>query len=115
MDAGDLAVVNRNSLVVVPKKDYMDWARNCPGGSPGMDLDGLMEGGTVYLMPEVKAGPQKWLSRNYAAIFDQELEAWYRDKSAWPADRSFAAFQRFFEVRFCSMVFDMGEEPLEVE
>ncbi len=115
MDVGDLAVVNRNSLVVVPRKDYLDWARGCPGGSPGMELDGLMEGGTVYLMPEVKASPEQWLRRNFAAIFEQELDAWYRDRDAWPQDRSLAAFRRFFDVRFCSMVFDLGEEPLEAE
>jgi hypothetical protein len=107
--------VNRSCLIVSPAKGYVDWARSCPGGHPGEGVVDPGEAGTVYLIPEPEAGPEKWLAKNYRAIFENELEAWYQDESAWPQDRSLKAFKTFFDVRFCSMVLDMGKEPLETE
>lgn len=35
--------------------------------------------------------------------------------SLWPADRSFDAFRRLFNVRFHSMVFDLSKGVIEPE
>lgn len=47
------------------------------------------------------------------AMFVHELDAWRRDDAFWPEDRSFEAFKKFFDVRFCSIVLDMGEDEIE--
>ena len=47
-------------------------------------------------------------------IFEQELESWDRLQEAWPKDRSFEAFQRWFDSIHW-MIFDMADEPLELE
>ena len=67
---------------------------------------------TAYLIPEVDAEPDAWLKRNFATIFEHELYAWCVDTELWPKDRSFKAFKKFFNIRFCSMVLDMGKEPI---
>ena len=69
--------------------------------------------GTVYLVPEIDAGPQTWLVRNYTPMFENELEAWCSDEVFWPEDRSFKVFQKFFKIRFCSMALDMGQGPIK--
>ena len=104
----DLPTVNRYAVVLAPTEAYLEWARECPERDPELTLELLREDGTVYLIPETNAEPDNWLRRNYAAMFEHELDAWYTDDAFWPEDRSFKTFQKFFEVRFCSMVFDMG-------
>ena len=53
----------------------------------------------------------------YSDIFEEELNAWYRDRKLWPKKRDYKTFQKWFEVKAHSMVFDMvegdvGEEEL---
>jgi hypothetical protein len=54
------------------------------------EFSGLGEEGTVYLIPETNGEPDKWLRRNFGAMFENELEAWYTDRDFWPRDRSFS-------------------------
>ena len=115
MNGDYLPSLNRNALVVSPGEGYLAWARTCPDVTPDLDIEGHFEGGTVYLLPEMKAGPERWLQRNYAAIFEEELESWHRDPEGWPQNRTHKMFKQFFKTRFCSMVFDLGKEPLEAE
>jgi len=106
----DLPMVSRSALVLEPTRAYWEWAKSCPGEDPKVPPAGTGEEdeGTVYLIPEMDLGPEGWLRSNYAAIFEHELWAWCTDETLWPADRSLDAFTRFFTVRFCSMVLDMG-------
>ena len=91
-----------------------DWARSCPGEASEDVLSALAdEDGTGYLIPELEGDFETWLQRNYQTIFEHELWAWHTDESFWPNDRSFEAIQTLFEVRFHSMVLDMGEDPIE--
>ena len=109
----DLPMVNRAALVLEATQIYVDWANNCPGGGPKLVLSEMRDdASTVYLIPEMDFGPEAWLRKHYLALFEQELHAWHTDKTDWPKDRSFEAFNKFFTVRFHSMVLDMGEEPI---
>jgi len=108
-----LPTVNRSALVVEPTKVYLEWARGCPDGDPELTLDEICEEITIYLIPEVYAEPEAWLKRNYKAIFEHELESWCIDDDLWPGDRSFKAFRKFFRVRYCSMLLDMGRGAIE--
>jgi hypothetical protein len=110
-----LKSVNRNCLIVTPIQGYIDWARSMPDATPDLRVVDPEEPGHAYLIPEQDSGPDKWLKRNYQAIFEEELEAWCLDADLWPKGRSYKAFQAFFEVRFFSMVMDLGKGLLEVE
>ena len=50
---------------------------------------------------------------HWEEIFEYELNAWMRDASTWPSNRTLTLFQQWFDVEFASMVFDLCEEPLE--
>jgi hypothetical protein len=110
----DVPTVNRSALVLEPAEAYWEWANSCHGDDPKLapPEPGDEEEGTVYLIPEMDFGPEAWLRRNYATMFEHELWAWCTDETFWPEDRSLKAFKRFFKVRFHSMVLDMGEEPI---
>jgi hypothetical protein len=108
-----LPMVNRTAVMVEPARGYLDWARECPEAIPDLTLKELCKEGTVYLIPETNAYPDSWLKRNFVAIFEHELDAWYTDRVFWPKDRSFKAFKKFFKVRFCSMVLDLGKGLIE--
>ena len=109
----DLPMVSRSALILEATQVYVDWANNCPGGGPRLVLSEMRDDqSTVYLIPEMDFGPEAWLRTNYLAMFEEELHAWCTDESYWPKDRSFKAFNRFFTVRFYSMVVDMDEESI---
>lgn len=108
-----LPIVNRAAMVLEPAQAYLELARVCPEAIPDLTLKQLGEEGTVYLIPDTNDEPDKWLRRNFGAMFENELEAWYTDRVFWPKDRSFKAFKKFFKVRFCSIVLDLGNGSLE--
>jgi hypothetical protein len=68
---------------------------------------------TVYLIAETNDEPDRWLRRNFVAMFEHELDAWYTNRVFCPKDRSFKAFKKIFKVRFCSMVLDLGKGSIE--
>ena|ERR1051326_8520812 len=100
--------VNRVAIVVRPKEPFFDWLRAVEPEAP---IDGLGsdEPGTVYL---AKVGEifdaERVVRRHFQAIFEAELDAWYRDPKTWPRRRSYAMFRKWFEVRLMETVFDLG-------
>jgi hypothetical protein len=108
-----LPEINRCAIVLEPTRAYLEWAKASPEGDHELTFEDIGKEGTVYLMPVVDAEPDAWLNRNYEAMFKHELDAWCRDDALWPRDRSFDAFKKFFEVRFCSIVLDMGQDEIQ--
>ncbi len=47
------------------------------------------------------------LEEVYEAIFEAELDYWHRDTAAWPAERTYAVFRKWFEVRFYPLIQDL--------
>ena len=101
--------VNRFALVLEPTEAYLKWATGSPEGDDELTLEELQDDATVYLIPETTAGPDAFLRRNYAAMFERELASWCTDESFWPKNRSFKTFKRFFRVRLHSVVIDLGK------
>jgi len=104
----EFPTINRSALVLEPVEGFLEWARSGPEGDSGLAVDELRDDSTAYLIPELDTEPEKWLKRHYAAMFEHELWSWCTDETLWPEDRSYRAFKRFFRVRFCSVVVDMG-------
>jgi hypothetical protein len=107
----NLPTINRFVLVVEPTNVFLDWARKFPDEDLELTLGELQEDTSAYLMPHTD--PDSWLEQNYMRIFKLELDAWSVDHSCWPKDLSFKTFKEFFNVRFCSIVIDMGEGPIK--
>lgn len=104
--------VNRFVVLVEPTDAYLAWAKTCPGCDIEITLEELREGATAYLIPDRYDDPEVYIKRNYRRIFDWELASWYKDEAFWPKDRSYRVFKRFFDVRVCQIVVDLGKGPI---
>jgi hypothetical protein len=104
-------MLNRAALVVRPKQPYLDWAAQ-------LDDSGLVpdvkEERTVYLIPEYEddAHAKRVLKRVFAEVFERELLAWHTDESAWPQNRDFRLFQKWFDFEVHSVVEDLGHSAV---
>ncbi|MFO0477953.1 MAG: hypothetical protein ACK50L_04120 [Bacteroidota bacterium] len=70
--------INRNAIVIKPKKPLFDWINYLYPESPVTKK----EEGTIYLIREKDSNEEteKWLKRNFDQIFQNELNDWYTDK-----------------------------------
>jgi hypothetical protein len=105
-----MRLVRRAAVTVTPKQPYIDWAN-------GIDEDGVKIGEDfwperhVYLIGDVSdviPFDRDVIVRPYfKAIFEEELNGWYRLESAWPSPRTYETFLEWFEVEVHSMVLDL--------
>jgi hypothetical protein len=72
---------------------------------------------TIYMLPEyaTEGEAREYLRECCGIIFEDQLNGWYRLASAWPTDRSFENFNRWFEYDFHSMLVDLCENRLKHE
>ena len=104
-------MLNRAAILLKLKQTAVDWINEAdPLENPGISIKSANEDRTVYLVSdEVADDPvnvMHWLRLNWEALFEAELEAWYRDESLWVQDRSFELFQEWFECECHSMITD---------
>lgn len=99
-------MLNRGALIVRAKQPYLDWAAK-------LDDSGLVPNGadeqTVYLIPnfEDEDEAERILRKVNAEVFERELSGWHTDESAWPKNRSYDMFKKWFQVELHSMVEDL--------
>jgi len=107
-------VINRSVLVVIPKQPFLDWLHKADPTSEGLTLEDLRRDPSVYLLParDMETDLEKCLKRVCKAIFEEQLDGWYRVEELRPRDRSIAAFREWFEYRFHSMPIDLANEAL---
>jgi hypothetical protein len=48
----------------------------------------------------------------FPAIFEDQLNGWWRIPASWPRDRSFETFGHWFDCQVHSMSIDLSDEPL---
>jgi hypothetical protein len=105
--------LNRDLLVVRPREPFLEWVRSVFEDEP---LDaGVTVGWTgSFLIPEFDADEDylAWLSQNCDLIFEMMVSAWARPPELWPEDRSWEAFQSWFEFERIETTWDLVDEPL---
>ena len=82
--------------------------------STQLSLNDLRKEATIYLLPEYdteEEAPQH-LQKRCREVFEEQLNGWYRDPSAWLADRNFKNFKRWFEYQFHSVIIDLCSHPI---
>ncbi len=100
--------INRAAIVLRPKKPFFDWARSLEGGLP----ESTEAWCSVYLAEAAENDePDEILRRHFAPIFEEQLASWHRVVDDWPAPRTFALFQQWFDAEVVDLVFDLSEEP----
>ncbi|MGB5324943.1 MAG: hypothetical protein WBN40_05905, partial [Pseudomonadales bacterium] len=99
-------MINRGSVIVRPKKPYIDWAAELEDSPILPEYEGEK---TVYLIPEYDDDEHAMqiLSEGFDLIFESELYGWHTDEVAWPKNRTFAMFKEWFHIEFNSVVSDL--------
>ncbi len=114
-----VAMINRAAVILTYKPPAVRWINDADpyNEDPGIALQSVNEDRTVYLIAEQDADDseafEKWLSNNYSALFEAELEGWYTDESLWPKNRDRKLFNEWFEVGCHSVIEDTVGLPIE--
>lgn len=104
-----MRAINRSAIIVRPAQPFLDWLHQADSTSAELTLDGLRNDPSEYLLPthDTEGQARRHLRKCCQEIFEEQLEGWYRDPSAWPGRRDFGAFSRWFEWQFYSGLFDL--------
>ncbi len=107
--------LNRSLLLVRGKQPYADWANSFDDGGPRLDLAEHRQDANAYLVVdhEETGDLDNLVELHWEDIFGSELDAWMRDRKTWPVNRTRSMFWQWFDVDFASLVFDLGDQPLE--
>jgi hypothetical protein len=107
-------IIDRSVLVVFPKQPFLAWLHQADPTSTELTLENLRRDPAVYLLraPDREEDLEKDLKRSCKAIFEEQLDGWYRVKKLWPRDRSIAVFREWFEYRLYTMPIDLVNGPL---
>lgn len=102
--------INRNAIVVKPKKPFFDWLNYLYPESPINEK----EEANIYLIKEKDSNEaiEKWLSRNFDQLFQNELNDWHTDENDWPQKRTYKLFKEWFDFEIHSMVLDLEETEI---
>lgn len=114
-DGFEFPMINRSAVMLEPTETFLEWVNGYPGDDQTLALDDLREDNDLFLIPEQETTPESWIKRNYKAIFEHALNDWYLNENYWPKDRSFKMFKKFFNIRFCSVVYDLSKNDLVKE
>jgi hypothetical protein len=99
-------MLNRAVLIVRPKQPFLDWVAQLDDSGVVPDVAGEQ---TAYLVPGFDDDDEakRVLKRVFPEVFECELFGWHTDESAWPPNRNFALFRKWFEVELHSLVEDL--------
>ena len=109
-----MSEINRSLITLKPKQPLLDWVRNLDNESEELTLAELAKDSTVYLVPEIwqDSDQQEALEECYEILFEDQLEAWWTDPTAWPSERNLKLFLDWFEVEFHRLVVDLCDGPI---
>lgn len=104
-------LVNRNAVLVIPKKPFYHWLNALYPDDPIKEYH--IQEHNIYLIHEVgdESAFESWLEANYVEIFEHELFMWHTDSEDWP-DCTLPLFKKWFRVQMHSMVIDFENDHL---
>lgn len=102
--------VNRCAVFVKAKKPFYDWINYVDPEFPVKDDDE----GTTYLIKDMvsREKAENWIKRNFATIFENELNDYHTDENDWPQKRTYKVFKEWFVVEISTMTVDLEDRPL---
>ena len=109
-----MLALNRSAIVLRPKPPFLEWLHAADLQSVSLTLADLGREPTIYLVSacEDAEDEQACLQTVFSTMFDDQLDGWWRDRTAWPTPRSFDVFTRWFDYQFLSTLLDLTDEPL---
>jgi len=111
----ELPAIDRCMLMVIPKKAYFDRANSLPRTYSIIEPEDTVEPSS-YLLPDFddEEDVEKFISKNFRVIFENELSAWTSNQSEWPIKITFKVFKDWFDIHVSTMVFDLGKNEVKV-
>jgi hypothetical protein len=102
--------INRNAIVVKPKKEFFDWINYLYPEN----MIHKKEEANIYLIRERDSNEEieRWISRNFDLLFQNELNDWHTDENDWPQKRTYKLFKEWFDFEIHSMVLDLEETEI---
>lgn len=109
-------MLNRCAVTIRAKEPFLGWLLSLPDYD-GLTLAEVNEETTTYLLPVYENDTEKelLLGQFFDLLFEEELAAWWMDKSHWPESRNLELFNLWFDVDFHSVVVDLQDAPLRDE
>ena len=109
-----MASVDRSLMTLRPTQAFLDWCNEVerkidPVNPNLLHFKDVCTQKTAYLTPQLDDEKEfeKWLRKNFKALFEEEVGGWYMDAELWPQKMDLRAFRKFFEVEFVDMVLDV--------
>ena len=95
-------------LSLRPKQPLVDWLNALGDSHEPLDLGLVRQEPTAILLPEFDSTTEAmhYVHRRAREIFESELAGWSSDRDTWPSKTDFRTFQKWFDLEFCSMVYD---------
>ena len=113
-----LPLVNRCAIAITPNPPFWEWVNQLIPETSGTPISNKEFGDTVYLLPDYEdeddiiQAMKKYVKKNYAAIFLNELEAWSFDPDTYPVI-NYELFEQWFSISYHTMIFDLLTKPLK--
>ena len=106
--------INRQAVILTPKQPYIDWVRKVSIGDK-YSFEGHVN--VIYLISETsdKDDAIAILRRKSKTIFETELSSWVVFENAWPIQRGWKTFNKWFSFNIIEIVYDIAIEGLERE
>ncbi|MCP4298088.1 MAG: hypothetical protein GY786_21075 [Proteobacteria bacterium] len=109
------ASVDRSLITLKPTQAFLDWCNEVerridPVNPKLLEYESVCILKNAYLTPELETQEEfdKWMKKNFKAIFEEEVAGWYIDPELWPKKMDLRTFRKFFQIEFIDMVLDSG-------
>jgi hypothetical protein len=112
-----MGMIYRTPLLLTRKQPFVDWLRSLdePEGLDDSSSANLTAAVDVYLVhaPAHEPTLEEMVVEYWQDLFEEELWNWMTDELTWPADRTRAMFDAWFDVRLGDTVVDLvPDDPL---
>ena len=95
-------------LVLYPKQALVDWLNSLPNVHTVLELEALRKDPTAFLLHVSESGEEAMSCVETQAkdFLEAELNLWEPDRDYWPGVRDYKLLCNWYELVFCSTVFD---------
>jgi len=109
--------INRQVAIIKPKAPYQDWINLLSDIDEPCNIENLQNDCTAILLPHFDDDRDslKYIKSIYPKIFELELDSWSSDKRAWPKNRNYSLFCKWFKIELHSEVLDFEDGYIEKE
>jgi len=106
--------LNRMAVILFTKGPLLEWLHSIDPTSRDLTLRDLNLEPSVYLLTESYSDEEaaRHVRRCYKAMFEAELDGWWRQRSDWPRNLTYGLFTEWFDWQYHSVVLDLAKDPL---